>query len=74
MTVLTMQPKNRAQVTLLTNLAKQLGINCYTKQVDTNELTAKDKAFLKKIQTAGQEARDIISGKSKGLTEEEFFQ
>ncbi len=73
MTVLTIQPKNRAQMALFRNLAKQLNVNCYEKDMPSDELTPKDKRFLKKIHQAGQEARDIISGKMEGIPVEELF-
>ncbi len=40
MTALVMQPQNRAQALLLSNLAKQLGITCY-KQKARKEPSAK---------------------------------
>ncbi len=60
-------------MSLFAGMAEQMGVNFYTKSIPTKNLTAKDKTFLKKIRTAGAEARSIISGKSKALTMEEFF-
>ena len=60
MATIILQPTNQSQIDLLVSLAKELKIAFTTvKQADNS-------TFVKKLLSAGKEAKEIASGKKKG--------